>query len=153
MPKIREIMTPDPITLGPETEIVPAARLLLEKRINGAPVVDGQGNLIGILCQSDLIAQQKKIPLPSVFLLADSILPLVSQKNIEKELKKIAALRVAEAMTPDPVTVGPEMELEEAATLMVDRNFHTLPVVENGRLVGVVGKEDILRTLLPSKEE
>lgn len=153
MPKIREIMTPDPITLGPETEIVPAARLLLEKRINGAPVVDGQGNLIGILCQSDLIAQQKKIPLPSVFLLADSILPLVSQKNIEKELKKIAALRVAEAMTPDPVTVGPEMELEEAATLMVDRNFHTLPVVENGRLVGVVGKEDILRTLLPSRKE
>jgi len=153
MSKIREIMTSDPITLSPETEIVPAAKLLLERRINGAPVVDREGRLVGILCQSDLIAQQKKIPLPSVFVLADGLLPLVSQKHVEQQLKKIAALTVSEAMTPDPVTVGPEMEVEEAATLMVDRNFHTLPVVEGGRLVGVVGKEDILRTLLPSSSE
>jgi CBS domain-containing protein len=70
-------------------------------------------------------------------------------KGLEKEVRKIAATAVSDAMTPNPVTVGPESSIETVAALMVDQNFHTLPVVEKGRLVGVVGKEDILRTLMP----
>jgi CBS domain-containing protein len=69
-------------------------------------------------------------------------------KHLEKEVQKITAMTVADAMTPDPVTVGPETSIEEAGTIMVDRNFHTLPVVDAGELVGIVGKEDILKTLV-----
>jgi CBS domain-containing protein len=148
MLRAKDIMTPDPITVSLHSEITAAAVLLLEKRINGVPVVDEQGRLKGILCQSDLIAEQKKLPLPSYFTLLDGLIPLTSQKHLEKEVEKIAAATVAAAMTPDPVTIGPETTIEEVAALMVDRNFHTLPVVEGGRLVGVVGKEDVLRTLL-----
>jgi CBS domain-containing protein len=61
----------------------------------------------------------------------------------------MAAITVSEAMTIDPVTVDPETSLEEIATLMVKNNIHTLPVLENGILAGVIGKEDILRTLIP----
>ena len=57
-------------------------------------------------------------------------------------------MTVADAMTPDPVTVGPETSIEELGSIMVDKNFHTVPVVDEGELVGIVGKEDVLRTLV-----
>lgn len=143
----KDIMTTDLVTLSAGLEISQAATRLLEKRINGAPVVDDAGHLIGILCQSDLIATQKKLSIPSLFTLLDGYFPLGSMKNMETELEKIAALTVEKAMTKKPVTISPNTPIEEIATLMVEKGFHTLPVLENGRLVGVVGKEDVLRTL------
>jgi len=118
--------------------------------VNGAPVVDDKGRLVGILCQSDLIAQQKKLPIPTLFTFLDSVIQLSSAKQIEKQIRKIAALTVADAMTPEPVVVHPDTGVETVAALMVDNNFHTLPVVESSRLVGIIGKEDVLRTLLPN---
>ncbi|NLI32114.1 MAG: CBS domain-containing protein [Deltaproteobacteria bacterium] len=153
MLKAKDIMTTRMITLTPDTHITDAARILLENRINGAPVIDGEGKLRGILCQSDLIAQQKRLPVPSVFTLLDSLIPLTSQKSMERDIKKIAATTVSEAMTEDIASVHPDTSLEEIATLMVERKFHTLPVIDRGRLVGVIGKEDILRTLLPTSEK
>ena len=73
-----------------------------------------------------------------------------SPSEIDAEMKKIAALTVQDAMTPDPVTVSPDTGIDEIATLMVKKNIHTLPVQENGILVGIIGKEDILRTYLPA---
>jgi len=150
---VREIMTGEPITVPPEMEIAKAAKVLLEKRINGAPVVDASGKLVGIVCQSDLITQQKKFPIPTLFTLLDGLIPLGSTKNLDREVQKITATRVADAMTPDPVTVRPDMTLDEVATLMVDRKYHTLPVLDGGELVGVIGKEDVLRTLMSPAED
>jgi CBS domain-containing protein len=143
-----DIMTKDPVTVSPETEILQAAKILLEKRINGVPVVDDAGKLLGILCQSDLIVQQKKMPIPSLFTFLDGIISLTSMKQMEKEAEKITAITVAQAMTKNPVTVKPDTAINTMAELMVDKKFHTLPVVDEGRLVGIVGKEDILRTLM-----
>lgn len=153
MPVVKDIMTTDLVTFAPDTDVVKAAQTLLDRHINGAPVVDEKGRVVGILCQSDLVAQQKKIPVPTLFTLLDGVIQLTSKKQIEKELAKIAALTVAEAMTPDPVTVEPDTSIETVAALMVDSNFHTLPVVENDQLVGIVGKEDLLRTLLPNEKQ
>jgi CBS domain-containing protein len=148
MLKVKDIMTKELITVSPQTEIAGAAKLLLEKRINGLPVIDDSGKLVGILCQSDLVAQQKSIPIPSVYTLLDSFIPLTSLKRIDKEVRKIAALKVEQAMTPNPVTVGLETDIEDVARLMVDKKYHTLPVMEGDKIVGVVGKEDVLKTLL-----
>jgi CBS domain-containing protein len=148
MLKVKDIMTKEVISVSPETEIANAAKILLEKRINGMPVMDAFGRLVGIICQSDLVAQQKAIPVPSVFTLLESYIPLTSIKRIDKEMEKIAALTVKEAMTLEPVTVSPETDIEEVAKLMVDNKYHTLPVVEGGKVVGIVGKEDVLKTLL-----
>ena len=143
----RDIMSSDVVTLRPETEITEAARILLDRRINGLPVLDENDKVVGILCQSDLIAQQKKMPIPSLFTFLDGLIALTSMKQIDKEVRKIAATVVSDAMTPDPVTVGPDTGLETIAGLMVDNGFHTLPVVENRRLVGIIGKSDVLKTL------
>jgi len=153
MLKAKDIMTKNVITVQPDTEVVQAATLLLDHHINGLPVVDEEGHVKGIICQSDLVAQQRKIPLPSFFIMLDSFIPLSSPKNIEKELQKMSAVTVKDAMTPDPITVGPETDLEDIATLMVKHKIHTLPVLDQGRLVGIIGKEDILRTLMSAKKE
>lgn len=152
MLKAKDIMTQDVITVTPDTEITEAIRLLLEKHINGLPVVDGGGRLVGILCQSDLVAQQKKLPLPSFFTFLDGFVPLTNMKQLERQIEKVSAATVKQAMTPDPVTVTPDTDVSTIAALMVDRNFHTIPVVERNALVGVIGKEDVLRTLFHSQE-
>ncbi len=149
---VKDIMTTDLITFTPDMDISRAAKVLFDNRINGAPVVDDNGELVGILCQSDLITQQKKLPIPTIFTFLDGLIRLSSMKQIEKQVRKIAALTVSDAMTPKPVTVRPDTGLETVAALMVDSNFHTLPVVEDSRLVGIIGKEDVLRTLIPDAE-
>ncbi|WP_419787810.1 CBS domain-containing protein [Pseudodesulfovibrio sp.] len=143
----KDIMTTDCITLTPETEISAALKVLLDNKINGAPVVD-DGQVVGVLCQSDLVAQQKKVTLPSFFTLLDGVIPLSSPEEMEREMQKIAALKVGDAMTPAPTFIEPDTSIEDIATMMTNEKLYTLPVVEGGRLVGVVGKEDVLNTLL-----
>lgn len=140
-------MTTECVTFTPDTDIVTAAKTLLEKKINGAPVIDG-GKVVGVLCQADLVAQQKKVTLPSFFTLLDGVFPISSYDELEKEMTKISALQVGDAMTPAPTFISPEASLEDVATMMANEKLYTLPVVENEKLVGVVGKEDVLKTLL-----
>ena len=153
MLKVKDIMTKEVKTVSPETEIIKAAKLLLSERINGVPVVNKTGELVGILCQSDLIAQQKSIPIPSLFTLLDGYIPLTLLNRLDREVEKIVATKVENAMTPDPITVDSDTEIEKVAFLMVEKNYHTLPVVDSGRLVGIVGKEDVLRILLSESEK
>jgi len=153
MLKVKDIMTREVKTVSPETEITKAAKLLLSERINGVPVINKTGELVGILCQSDLIAQQKSIPIPSLFTLLDGYIPLTFLNRLDREVEKIVAIKVDNAMTPDPITVTSDTGIEKVAGLMVEKNYHTLPVVDDGKLVGIVGKEDVLRTLLAEAEK
>jgi CBS domain-containing protein len=147
----KDIMTAKVISLRPEMKITDAARVLLDNHINGAPVVGDDLELLGILCQSDLVAQQKAVSVPSFFSTLDGFIPLGSLGDMDREMEKISAATVGAAMTPDPVYVTLEASLEDIASVMVDKGFHTVPVVDDGKVVGVVGKEDILRTLLESQ--
>ena len=148
MIRAKDIMTPDPVVATQDWDVSKATFIMIEKGFNGLPVIDDVGRLVGIICQSDLIAQQKKLPLPSFFTFLDGLISLSSMKSLEKEAQKIAATTVKDAMTKDPVSVSPDTGIETIAALMVDNNLHTLPVVEDGKVTGVVGKEDVLRTLV-----
>ncbi|MDD2673032.1 MAG: CBS domain-containing protein [Syntrophales bacterium] len=153
MLKAKDIMTRDVKTVTPDTPALEAASILLGNHLNGLPVLDREGRVLGIICQSDLVFQQEKIPLPSFFSILGGWVPLRSSEQIENEIKKMAALTVADAMTADPVTVGPDTHVDEIATIMVRMNVHTLPVIEEGRLAGIIGKEDILKTLLKPENQ
>ena len=148
MLKAIDIITPDPVTLSPDSDIRTAVALLIDRKINGAPVVDASGKLVGVLCQSDLVAQQKQVTMPSLFSMLDGFIALSSREDFEREIQKIAATKVSQAMTVNPKSVTPQTPIDEIATVMVNEKLYTLPVVDAGKLVGVVGKEDILRTLL-----
>jgi CBS domain-containing protein len=151
MLKAKDVMTREVVTFTPETPISEAARTLLDKRVNGCPVLDASGRLVGILCQSDLVAQQKKLSLPTVFTLLDGLLPMTSMTDLDREMEKIAAITVGKAMTAAPEYVSSETPIEDVATLMVERGFHTVPVLDGGKLAGVIGLEDILRTVAGRK--
>ncbi len=151
MLKAKDIMEKDVISVSPETDITKAVEILLKNHINGVPVVDSNGTLMGILCQSDLIFQQKEISIPPIFVLLDGLIPLSSSKKFENEMEKIAATTVEQAMAKNPVVAHPDTGISEIASLMVDKHFHTIPVVDENKVVGIIGKEDILKVLI-SKE-
>lgn len=148
MKTAKDLMTREVITVSQDADVLEAAKIMLTRHINGLPVTDEAGRLVGVICQSDLVAQQKKLPVPSLFSLFGGYIPLTSTDQLDREVGKIAAMTVKQAMTAEPVSVGPDAPVDEVASLMVDRGLYTLPVVEAGRIVGVLGKEDVLRTLI-----
>lgn len=143
----KDIMTAEVVTVTPETDINEAAGILLDKGFNGLPVLDEQGRLQGILCQSDLVAQQRELPLPSIFTVLGGFVALTSLSQLQRAVDKMAATKVGQAMTLDPVTVSPDTAVDKLADLMVEKKFHTIPVVDGQSLVGVIGKRDMLRLL------
>lgn len=145
----KDIMETNVISVQPDTEITQAGKLLLDNHINGVPVLNEKDEICGILCQSDLIFQQKEIPLPPIISMLDSFIPLRSSDKLEHDLKKISAVTVEQAMVKNPVCVGPDASMAEIASLMVERHFHTIPVVKNNKVIGIIGKEDILKTMVP----
>lgn len=143
-----DIMTRNVITVSPATSVKELARIFTDNTISGAPVVNDKGEVIGVVTESDLIDQNKKIHIPTVVSILDSFIYLESPDKMEHEIRKIAGSTVADIFTGKTITVGPETPLDELATIMSEKGVHTLPVVDNGSLVGVIGKKDIIRTII-----
>jgi CBS domain-containing protein len=148
MQKAQDIMTKNVITVTPETTVTDLARLLASHNIGGAPVVDGSGHLLGVVTESDLIDQTKKIHIPTVVAILDSLIFLERPDKMEKEIRKFAGSTVADIYSKDPVTVSEDTLLEEIATIMSEKSVHTLPVMRRDTLVGIIGKGDIIKTLI-----
>lgn len=142
-----EIMTKKIITVNPEMGVEELASLLWENKIGGAPVVDDQGRLLGVVTESDLIDQTKKVHIPTVLSILDSMIFLENPAKLDQEIKKMTGTRVADIYSTKPVTVKETTTLEELASIMADRKVHTLPVTSDGHLVGVVGKSDLIRAI------
>ena len=145
MLKAKDIMTSDVTTVKPSTTIEELARILMEHRISGAPVVDDNENLIGVVTENDLISQNKRLHIPTVVRLFDAFIMLESPASIEKELKKMAANTVDDICTKDIITVGEDTALEEVATIMYEKKVHLIPVVEGKKIKGIIGKMDIVK--------
>jgi CBS domain-containing protein len=143
----KEIMVTNVLTVGPEAPVKDIAKLFSEKRIGGAPVVDDKKNVIGIVTDGDLIMQDVKIHFPHYISLLDGFIILGSTRKFEQQLRKAVGAKVEDVMTKDVVTIGPDILIEDVATLMVERNISRLPVVEGGKLIGLVSRGDIVKSL------
>ena len=143
----RDIMTREVVTLSPEQSVTEAADILSANRISGAPVVDADGGLIGIVSESDLIIQDVKLHFPHFINLLDSYIYLGSLARFETTLKKAVAAKVKDIMSADVTTATPEAPVEDIATIMVQRDVGLVPIMKDSRLVGVVSKGDIVRSL------
>lgn len=149
MKTARDIMTEDVITIQPNATIRDLAKNFIEHNISGVPVVDENGKVLGIATESDLIFHSKRLKVPTVLTILDSFIFLDSPEKMESELRKIAAASVSDVYTSPPVTITPDTPLDEIASLMTEKQVHTLPVLdENGMMIGIVGKKDIIRTIL-----
>jgi CBS domain-containing protein len=143
-----DIMTTEVITVKPDTGLKELARILYDNHINGVPVVDDAGKLLGVICESDLIRKDKKLHIPTVVTLFDAVFYLQRPKKFEEEIRRINATTVADLYTRDVVSVDEKSPIEEIATLMSEKKVYTIPVMDGEKLVGIIGKGDLIRTLV-----
>ncbi|RJQ43832.1 MAG: CBS domain-containing protein [Nitrospiraceae bacterium] len=146
MLKAKDIMTKDVITVKSDSTVEALARVLMEHRISGVPVVDGSGKLVGIVTENDLITQNKRLHIPTVIRLFDAFI-LLGKGKMEDEIRRMAATNVDEICTKQVVSITEETSLEEIATIMAEQHIHLLPVLRNGAVVGIVGKADMVRAM------
>ncbi len=148
MKRARDIMTKEILTVTPKTSVSELAELFTTHNINGVPVVDDEGKLLGVVTENDLIYQKKKVHIPTVINILDSVIYLESPEKMKQEMQKITGVTVQDIYTSNVVTIGQETPIDEIATIMAEKNIHTLPVLDNDNLIGVIGKGDIIKTLI-----
>lgn len=146
MLKAEDIMTKDVIAVKPETTVEELARLLIKHKISGAPVVDADNQLVGVVTENDLIKKNARLHIPTIIRLFDAYI-LLDSKKIEDEIKKMVATTVDEICNKDIVSLTEDSSLEEIATIMSEKNIHLLPVLRDGAVVGIVGKADVVRSM------
>ena len=143
-----DIMTPDPITVGPKASVTEAAHLMVDNRVGALPVLEGE-RLVGIVTEGDLIMQDVKLEFPTyIHLLDGMIMYPPATARFEDELRKAVAASVRAVMTEDVITVQADTSIEDVATLFVGRRVSHIPVLEQERLVGIVSKSDVVRSLV-----
>jgi acetoin utilization protein AcuB len=130
---VRERMSTKPVTITADVPITEALRIMRQNQVRRLPVLDAEGKLIGIVSEKDLLYAS---PSPATSL------------SIYEMHYMLSRLKVTELMTPDPVTITPDTLLEEAALIMADNKIGGLPVMEDGRLVGIITETDIFKVFL-----
>jgi len=147
---VREIMTPDPVTVPADMPITAAAELMAQHRYGAIPVVKDGGTFVGLLRDDDLILQESQLHLPTTYELLGATFELPwARHRFEEELKKYAANVVRDVMDDDPPTVGPDDVVETVATLMHEHGVTHVPVIDgSGKVVGIVARSDLVRLLV-----
>jgi CBS domain-containing protein len=146
---VRDIMEADVPTVSPQQPVADAIRLLRDHDLPGVPVINEGGRCIGIITENDLVLSDAEgdLHLPHYIQLFGGIIYLEPLHRFEDRLRKAFASTVEEMMTPDPITVDADAEIDEAARLIAKHRHNRLPVVEHGRFVGIVTRLDVLEAL------
>jgi CBS domain-containing protein len=143
-----EIMSADPITVGPKAKVKDMAQMMVDNRISCLPVVDEDGILLGIVSEDDLVHPETKVRFPTPIHFLESYLMLPSTLHkFEEQLHRALGSIAEEVMNREPVIVDPERDVEEIAGLMVEKEQEYAVVVEGGRLAGIITEADILKTI------
>jgi len=157
--RVRDIMNVKPVTVQAEASVSQAAAILRENKISGLPVLDGE-RLVGIVSESDLLRllsveeEEGGLWLPSPFEIFEvPFRDLVKWERMRSALDEIPKKKVSGVMSRNLHEVGPDDSIEEAAGIMTRHRINRLPVVEDGRLVGIVTRGDIISGLGMRHEE
>jgi CBS domain-containing protein len=147
---VRDVMTADVVTLHPEQSFDEAARLLADRGIGAAPVIDADGTVVGLLRDEDLILSEANLHVPTWFIFLGAEFPLPrAQKRFEGELRRMVAATVRDLMATEFDAARPDDTLGAVAARMHDRDVTHMPVVDNdGHLVGIVARGDLVRRVV-----
>lgn len=146
---VSEVMTTEVLTFAPDDNVGDAMRTLVDRGIDGAPVVTADGEVVGMLSTGDLIVQESRLHFPTVISLLGATLELPSSKRqFDEDLRQTLGSTVGQVMQSDPITIGADDTVEEAATLMHEHDISRLPVLGDAGLVGIVARVDILRSII-----
>lgn len=139
--KVSRAMTRKVISVEPDASIADAARLMVEHRISGLPVVDRDGNLKGVVTERDFLRRDDKPQRPRWLEFAIGALPFNS------EFASFQQRKIADVMSTNPVTVEADAPLEAAVRLIDQHDIKRLPVMQDGRMVGIIARADLVRAL------
>ncbi|NJN95700.1 MAG: CBS domain-containing protein [Anaerolineales bacterium] len=151
--RVSDLMTTEVITVGPETRVGEVARLMSQHDVSGLPVVDADHRVIGVVTELDLIVRNAHFKLPSFLFIFDNMIPLELPGHYRERLERAMGTSAREIMSEPPVTISPDTTIEALADLMVDRRINPVPVVAQGRLVGIVSRSDIIRHMAEDLSE
>ena len=143
----KDIMTRDVVTVTPDTSIEELSSLLVANEISGVPVVDARGAVVGIVTENDLISRNKRLHIPTVVSFLDAVIYLESSKKFAEDVKRLTATKVGDICTRKVVTITEDTTLTDIATIMSEKKAHLLPVVSSGKVVGIVGKRDVVKAV------
>jgi CBS domain-containing protein len=145
------LMTTAVITFKPTDTIQHVVETMRTQRISGAPVIDEQRRVIGIISEADIMKLTASVPFPVIdplnpFPVFSITTYLREVKRIPEEITALFEGEVKDAMTRKPVTISPDASIAEAARLMHKNDFNRLPVVDaDGKLIGLIARDDIIR--------
>ncbi len=143
----QDIMSKEVVSVTTQTSLKDLAHTFVETRFSNLPVLDEQGKLVGIISETDLVEQQRPLHIPTVMTLFDWVFSFGNEKRFKEEVDRVTAATVGELYHKDPVTCTPETTVRELAALMSQHKVHLLPVVDNGEMVGVVARLDLIRVM------
>ena len=143
-------MASDVLTFAPDDNVMDAMRTMLVRDVDGAPVVNADGDVVGLLTTADLIVEEARVHLPTVITLLGAYIELPSsKKKFDHDVEKALGSTVGEVMSEAAPTLGPDDTVEYAATIMHEQGADRLPVIDdNGALVGIVARGDIVRAIV-----
>ena len=146
---VRDIMETDVPAVYTSDPVESVLKVLRAHELPGVPVVNEGGRCVGIITEADLVLSNEgsDLHLPHYFQLFGGVVFLESMSHFEERLRKAFASTAEDMMTPDPITIEPSATIEQAARLIAGKRHNRLPVVEHGRLVGVVTRVDVLDAL------
>jgi nucleotide-binding universal stress UspA family protein/predicted transcriptional regulator len=147
--KVVDVMAKDVIAVRADTPLQEIARLLKEHRIGGAPVIDSEGEVIGMVSDCDLFLKQKRVRRLGIY--APAIFDqFIEPENIAEIYEKARRLTAADVMTKAVATVDPQDEVGQTAETMMRDGLRRVPVTHDGKLVGIISRSDIIHLLAPS---
>ncbi|WP_020676938.1 CBS domain-containing protein [Geopsychrobacter electrodiphilus] len=141
----KEIMSTNVVSVTPDTSLKELAAKFVASNVSNMPVLDNAGKLVGVISETDLIEQQKPLHIPTVMALFDGVFYLDSEKQFRKEVDRVTAQTVGELCQRNPVTCSPDATVGEIAGLMSQHKAHLIPVIEKGKLLGVVARLDLIK--------
>lgn len=145
--RVSEVMTSPAIAVSREARVEELLALWKEHPVSGFPVMDGE-RVVGMVSESDLVYRDRPLKPPAFLTILDAVIPLEVPNHLREEIKKTVGSKVGDLMSTPAITIGPEADVSEAASLLVDRKIDSLPVVDAaGKLVGIISRTDIVRTL------
>ena len=146
---VADIMDTDTPTVRPEDTVEHVLRIMRDAELTGVPVVTAGGRCVGIITESDLVmtGEDADLHLPHYIELFGGVVFLEPLRRYEERLRKAFASQVKDLMTEDPVTIEPDATVQQAARQISRSKHNRLPVIEHGRLVGVVTRVDVLEAL------
>jgi CBS domain-containing protein len=148
--KASDIMVRDVFTIGPDATIQDVAEILLSKRISGLPVVDATGRLIGIVSEGDLLRRAESGTEHSR---SWWLKLLMGRETLAAEYVKEHARRVRDVMTRDVISVQPDTQVTDIAALLEKNRIKRVPILENGKLVGIISRANLVQALAGLRKE